>query len=301
LAQALRLVSRQCAILNQQALSRLERGERKKMAISLNTNLAAAIAVQNLNATNKKLNQTQLNISTGLRVNGPKDDASTYAIAQNQRGDIAGFRAIRSALASGESAVNVAIDAGKSISNLLIEMKAKVVQSNQSTLDAASRTALHNDFRALADQIEAIVVTAEFNDVNLIKTDAATFSVLSNIDGSLIQVSAQKMDQTNLVIQTATLLTSANAASALVLINTAIVLASQKLAGLGASAKRLEVQSEFIVKLTDVLVDGVGNLVDADMGEESARLQALQVKQQLGVQAIAIANSQPQAVLGLFR
>ncbi|PPR75897.1 MAG: hypothetical protein CFH01_02017, partial [Alphaproteobacteria bacterium MarineAlpha2_Bin1] len=75
------------------------------MAISINTNLAAAVAVQNLNKTNKLLNSSQLNIATGLRVNGPKDDASTYAIAQNQRGDVAGFKAIRSALASGESAV----------------------------------------------------------------------------------------------------------------------------------------------------------------------------------------------------
>ena len=155
-----------------QALSRLVR--ERKMAISINTNLAAAIAVQNLNKTNKLLNNSQLNIATGLRVNGPKDDASTYAIAQNQRGDVAGFKAIRSALASGESAVNVAIDAGKAISDLLIEIKAKVVQSNQSTLDAASRTALHNDMKALRDQITSIVNTAEFNDVNLIQSGAPT-------------------------------------------------------------------------------------------------------------------------------
>ena len=109
------------------------------------------------------------------------------------------------------------------------------------------------------------------------------------------------MDQTNLAINALSLLTSANAASALAVINTSIVSASEKLAGLGASAKRLEVQSEFVVKLTDVLIDGVGNLVDADMGEESARLQALQVKQQLGIQAISIANAQPSSILGLFR
>ena len=271
------------------------------MAISINTNLAAAIAVQNLNLTNKALNKSQLNISTGLRINGPKDDASTYAIAQNQRGDIAGFKAIRTSLASGESTVNVAIDAGKAISNLLIQIKAKVVQSNQSTLDAASRTALHNDMAALRDQIMSIVVTAEFNDVNLIKSNAATFTVLSNVEGSTIAVSAQKLDITALSIQTLNLLTSQSAASAIALINTGVITASNALAGLGASAKRLEVQNEFIVKLTDVLIDGVGNLVDADMGTESATLQALQVKQALGVQAISIANATPQSILGLFR
>ena len=293
------MLSRRLCHMKTQALSRLVR--ERKMAISINTNLAAAVAVQNLNKTNKLLNSSQLNIATGLRVNGPKDDASTYAIAQNQRGDVAGFKAIRSALASGESAVNVAIDAGKAISDLLIEIKAKVVQSNQSTLDAASRTALHNDMKALRDQITSIVNTAEFNDVNLIQSGAPTFSVLSNVDGSVIKVSAQEMHTTSLAVNAINLLTSANAASALGAINTAILIASERLAGLGASAKRLDVQSEFIVKLTDVLIDGVGNLVDADMGEESARLQALQVKQQLGIQAISIANAQPQSVLGLFR
>ena len=88
------------------------------MVLSVNTNLGAALALQNLNATNKRLNQTQLNITTGLRVNGPKDDASTYAIAQNMRGDIAGYRAIKTSLAAGESTVNVAINAGKAISEL---------------------------------------------------------------------------------------------------------------------------------------------------------------------------------------
>ena len=130
------------------------------MVLSVNTNLGAAIALQNLNATNNRLEKTQLNITTGLRVNGPKDDAATYAIAQNQRGDIVGYRAVSTALAGGESTVNVAIDAGKAISELMIEMKAKVVQANQSQLDAASRTALHNDFAALRDQIETIVATA---------------------------------------------------------------------------------------------------------------------------------------------
>jgi len=271
------------------------------MVLSVNTNLGAAIALQNLNATNNRLEKTQLNITTGLRVNGPKDDAATYAIAQNQRGDIAGYRAVGTALAGGESTVNVAIDAGKAISELMIEMKAKVVQGNQSQLDAASRTALHNDFAALRDQIETIVATAEFNGVNIINQSSVTFQVLSTVDGSIISVSAQKMDTTSLAINTTTLLTSSGATAALTAINSAIVSVSDRLAALGASAKRLEVQTDFTVKLVDILTDGVGNLVDADMARESANLTALQVKQQLGVQALSIANATPQIILSLFQ
>ena len=271
------------------------------MVLSINTNLGAAIALQNLNSTNNKLEGSQLNITTGLRVNGPKDDAATYAIAQNQRGDVGGFKALRTALAGGESTVNVAIEAGKAISELLIEMKAKVVTSNQSQLDAASRTALHNDFIALRDQIATIVATAEFNGVNLINRAATNLSVLSTIDGSQTNVSAQKMDTTTLAVNASTLLTSAGALTALTAVNAAIISVSNQLANFGASAKRLDIQAEFTTKLVDILTDGIGNLVDADMAEESAKLSALQVKQQLGVQALSIANATPQVILRLFQ
>ena len=97
------------------------------MALSVNTNIGAMVALQNLNITNKRLEQTQLHITTGLKINGPRDDAATFAIAQNMRGDIAGLGSVKTALASGDSSVAVAIEAGKSVSDLLIEMKAKVV------------------------------------------------------------------------------------------------------------------------------------------------------------------------------
>ena len=113
------------------------------MTLSVNTNIGAMVALQHLNSTNTAMEKTQLAITTGLRVNGPKDDASTYAIAQNMRGDIVGLGAVKTALANGEATLNVAITAGKSISDLLTEMKAKVVQANQAGLDTASRTAAY--------------------------------------------------------------------------------------------------------------------------------------------------------------
>lgn len=270
------------------------------MAFSVITNNAAAIALQSLTSISKSLEKTQLNISTGLKVNGPQDDASTFAIAQNQRGEVAGLESVASALANGKSIVDVAITAGQSIADLTVELKAKVVQANQAGLDANSRSALNNDFIALRDQILEVTRTAEFNGVNLVQSGATATSVLSTVDGSTIAVSAQTFDPTSLGIQSATLSSSANAATALTAIDSAITTVSSKLAALGSVSTRIDVQSDFSTKLRDILKTGIGNLVDADLAEESANLQALQIQQQLGVQALSIANSSPQTILGLF-
>jgi flagellin len=108
------------------------------------------------------------------------------------------------------------------------------------------------------------------------------------------------MDATTLAIQSQVLNTSAGAATALTAIDSAITSVSDKLAALGSVSKRIEVQGDFTTKLTDILKAGVGTLVDADLAEESATLQALQIKQQLGVQALSIANAGPQSILALF-
>src|SRR3546814_6363653 len=110
------------------------------MTLSVNTNAGAAIALQSLNLTTRSLERTQLNISTGLRVNGPKDDASTFAIAQNLRGEVSGLNAVKTALANGEATVNVAIDAGTSVSDLLTEMKAKRSEEHTSELQSLMRS-----------------------------------------------------------------------------------------------------------------------------------------------------------------
>ena len=270
------------------------------MVLSINTNAGAMIALQSLSETTRSLETTQLRVTTGLKVNGPKDDAATFAIAQNMRGDVAGMTAVRTNLALGQSVVNVAIDAGRAIADLLTEMKAKTVQASQEGLDTDSYSALHQEFTSLRAQIETIVSTAEFNGKNLIQSAATNFKVLSTVDGSTITVTKQSIDATTLKIHTASLTDATNAATALTAINTAIITVSNALAALGSSAKRVDIQAEFTTKLMDVVKQGIGNLVDADLATESANLQAQQIKQQLGVQALAIANAGPQAILRLF-
>ena len=269
------------------------------MAMSVNTNAGAMIMLQNLSKTNKGLETTQLRVTTGLKVNGPKDDAATFAIAQNMRGDIAGMQAVKSALAMGEATVNVAISAGKAVSDLLIEMKAKVVQANQAGLDTDSRDALNNEFTSLRAQLDTVVLSAEFNGKNLITSSASALSVLSTVEGSTISVAAQELNTSSIGVSTSEL--STGASQALEDVDTAIVTVSNALASLGSSAKRVEIQAEFTVQLVDILKQGVGNLVDADLAEESAALQSLRIKQQLGVQALSIANAGPQSILALFR
>ena len=269
--------------------------------LSILTNVGAMTALEQLNSTNKRLQRTQPNITTGLQVNGPKDDAATYHIAQRLRGDVAGTKSVKTALANGEATVNVAISAGKAIAHLLIDMKSKIVQANQAGLDSASRTALDNDFRALREQITTIVATAEFNSVNLIASGASATSVLATVDGSIIAVNAQSMDTSTLGIASVDLTTSAGASTALTAIDSAITSVSDKLASLGSTASRIEVQTEFTTTLIDILTAGLGNLVDADMAEEAASLTALQVQQQLGVQSLSIANASPGTILALYQ
>lgn len=179
----------------------------------------------------------------------------------------------------------------------MIEMKAKTVQASQAGLDTDSYTALNQELTSLRAQIETIIASADFNGKNLIESAATNFDVLSTVDGSTITITKQSIDATTLSIHT----DATVAGTALTAISQAIITVSNALASLGSSAKRVDIQTEFTSKLQDILKQGVGNLVDADLAEESANLQAFQIKQRLGVQALAIANSGPQSILDLFR
>jgi flagellin len=268
--------------------------------LSFVTNQSAMIALQELTFQTQRLRETQLSITTGLKVSGPKQDGAAFAIATRLRGDVAGLNSVKTALATGEAQVNVAVSAAKSIADLLTEIKAKVVAANQSGLDSSSRSALESDFTALRSQLQTIVDTADLDTVNLIKRSASTLNVLSSVEGSVIAVSAQPLDVTTLGIGTLTLLSSAAASTALTAVNSAIELAADKLSALGTSAKRLEIQSDFTTNLLTSFAEGIGAQVDTDLAEASALLQAQQIQQQLSVQALAIANAAPTLVLGLF-
>lgn len=275
------------------------------MANSVNTNFGALIALQNLNATNADLAATQSRINTGKKVSSAKDNGAIWAIAQGQRADIGALGAVKSSLDRGLSAVDVSLAAGESISDLLLQLKEKALAATDKSLSTASRNALNEDFKAIRDQITTVANNADFNGVNLLKTGATGFQALANAQGTAsmtVTPEVLALGSTNVTVAaTTTIGTSTLATTALGLVNASIDNVSAALARLGTKSKALDTHRVFVGKLTDSLEAGVGNLVDADLAKESAKLQALQTKQQLGVQALGIANQSPQILLSLFR
>lgn len=275
------------------------------MTNSVNTNAGAMIALQNLNRTNMELEQVQSRINTGLSVAGAKDNGGIYAIAQRMRSEVSGYKAVQDSLNRAVSTVDVALAAGEAISDLIIEMKEKALAAADTSLDAASRTALNEDFKALRDQITTIVSNAEFNGTNLINNSTASITALANADGSnTITVLDENLALTGSVITiaaTASFATATQADTIASQLGTSLDNVNASLARLGTKSKALEIHSTFVTKLSDALTEGIGNLVDADLARESAKLQSLQVKQQLGIQALSIANQSPQSILSYFR
>jgi len=395
------------------------------MSFSVNTNNNAMAALRTLSQTNSSMTQVQSRINTGMAVAGAKDNASTFAIAQGMRGDIAGLKAVQSTLQLGETTVNTALKGAEDIFKKLETMKEKVVEGQSANRDSA---AIQRDLDAIAESITGIANAAQFNGVNLLNSapganDLKVLSSLNRTGANSVTVDYQtiqsgdlraaslgvgalniqqgygkfeldstadladtkvfefQMDDANgtavtytfalhdvananptlpqqsatqrsimvdfdatdstlvrldkmaqamnkegftatlnsttgaLEVRGARDITAATSdatgatatdegadpSAALTAIETAINTMKGHVARLGTNANQLTTQKDFVKSLSDSLVSGVGSLVDADLAEESARLQALQTKQQLGIQALSIANQGPGAVLSLFR
>jgi len=275
------------------------------MSFSVNTNVGAMTALQYLSATQSQLNATQSQINSGLKVASARDDGSIYAIAQNQRGAVAGYAAVNDSLNRASSAVDVALSAGQSISDLLIQLKTKALSAADASLDTASRQAMNQDFVALRDQIGTIVKNAAFNGFNLVDGSTTQITALASADGTRrITTAAQNMSLSGSIVtltSTASISTQTNASTLVATIQTSLTNVNAALAKLSSGVKKFSIQAGFSQKLSDTLTAGIGQLVDANMASESAMLQSLQVKQQLGVQALSIANQAPQTILALFR
>ena len=275
------------------------------MSFSVNTNTGAMTALQYLQQTQGQLNQTQSAINSGLKVATAKDDGAIYAIAQNQRGAVAGYSSVISSLNNGSSAIDVALSAGQSISDLLIQLKQKALSAADTSLDTASRQALNADFTALRDQMTTIVKNAVFNGFNLVDGSTTKVQALASADGTRhVTTLAQNMNLSGSIVtikSTSTVSTQVKASALIATIQTSLTNVNSALAKLSAGSAKFSIQATFTQKLSDTLTTGIGNLVDANMAQESAMLQSLQVKQQLGVQALSIANQSPQTILSLFK
>jgi flagellin len=274
--------------------------------LSVNTNAGALIALENLNNTSQQLEQAQNIVSTGLQVANAKDNGAIWAIAQNERATISCLDAVKSSLQTGQSIIDVANSAGTTVSNLLTQMEQKALAASDQSLDTASRQSLNADFVALRNQIGSTVANADFNGVNLLDGSQTQITSLANAQGtSVLTTIAQNLSLGGSIVTlsaTATISASASgAATVLTTVEASLANVDNALAQLGTSSKALDTHLNFVSNLQDTLTTGVGNLVNADLAKESATLQALQTKQQLGIQALSIANSASSALLGLFR
>jgi flagellin len=267
--------------------------------------MGAMIALQNLNITSQALATSQNRINTGLKIANAKDNGAVWAIAQNQRADVSAIDSVKDSLQRGQSVVEVAISAAETVSDLLGQMKAKALAATDASLDTAARTALNADYTALREQIKKTVSNATFSGANLLKTAASNLVTLADATGaSKLTVVSQVMvlgGANVTVTATSSFSSAATASTELGLVNASITNVNAAIAKLGTGSKALQTHLDFIGKLQDTMVAGIGNLVDADVAAESARLQALQTKQQLGVQALAIANGSSSILLSLFR
>lgn len=399
---------------------------------SILTNNGAMVALQTLKSVNSNLGKTQAEISTGKSVATAKDNSAVWAISKVMESDVKGFKAIGDSLSLGSSTVAVARNAAETVTDLLTQMKGKIVAAQEDNVD---RTKINNDVTALKDQIKSVVGAAQFNGLNLVNGTSGDVDVLASLDrdntggvsASHITVAQQDLssdgytakaaftgtdgastaadafgltaddgamesviltDPTNYAagdkislrlgdtevsytfsdadvaagnapeeiaaaglkaaieatgldvdvvydpaanagqlditnntgqdmsisgqftstgsgglaaLDSIDVSTGAGAQAALGSIENLIDTAIDASASFGSAQGRIDTQSDFVGKLTDSLTSGIGSMVDADMEETSARLQALQVQQQLATQSLSIANQAPQSLLSLFR
>jgi flagellin len=277
--------------------------ELAEMALnSINTNSGAMIALQNLNATNSELQVTQQRINTGKKVGTAKDNGAIWAMAKGQSSTANSLNAVKDSLQRGQSTIDVALAAGDTVTDLLGKMKEKALAASDTSLNTSSFNALKSDFNSLRDQITKAVTNAKFNGVSIADGSTTKLAFLANSDGSQFTVSAKTISLAGLGLASTSTFTSAAAAKTMIdTVSKALGTATNKLASLGTSSTGLDTHLTFVGKLQDSLDAGVGNLVDADLAKESAKLQSLQTKQQLGIQALSIANQSTGSILSLFR
>jgi flagellin len=275
---------------------------------SILTNNSAMVALETLRNVNRNLESVQSEIATGKKVATAKDNAGIWAVATVMSSDVESFKQISDSLNLGAATVGVARSASEQIVKTLQEIKTLVVTAQGENVD---REKIGADITAKTDLITGFIAAAQFNGLNLIDgTSTDDVNVLSSLnraaDGTVtaanIVVTRQDLDTDILTdLGTLSVADTTDAETAMGTIEDLLQVAIDAAAAFGSSQASIKSQADFVNTLTDSLKAGVGSLTDSDIEAASAKLQALQVQQQLGVQALSIANQQPQALLSLFR
>ncbi len=303
---------------------------------SLLTNNSALTALQTLNATASALTTTQGRISSGLRVANASDNAAYWSIATTMKSDNAALSSVKDALALGSATIDVQSSALNSSVDVINQIKSKLVAATQPGVD---RTKVQSEISSLQSQLKSISDSASFSGQNWLSVDSstagynATKSIVSSfsrdstgavsvgtidVDTSTVKMydangttgiidKSRTSGSTSASLATMDISALTDSSADIATINNYVKIADAALSdvttaasNLGAAKNRITSQSTFVSSLMDSITKGVGSLVDADMNQESTKLQALQVQQQLGVQSLSIANQNSQMILKLF-
>jgi len=272
---------------------------------SVNTNAGAMVALQSLNRTNTELGVTQKRISTGFRVNDAKDDGAAFAVAQTVRADVAGLTAANEQLGGTKGILDTALSGLTKVSETMVNVRATLVRLADDTLNADQRAQYETQYEALRTQITNFITDATYNGRTLLSTTApegGDIATTRNESGTTYTLTA--VDGAGTLIIAAAPTDAATAQAALASggdFETVQSALSDALNTFGSDSRYLDSQIAYNKDKADSLESGLGALIDADLAKESARLQSLQIRQQLGTQALSIANQAPQTLLSLFR
>ena len=274
------------------------------MSNSINTNVGAMVALASLRTTQANLNVASKQVQTGYRVADAADDASTFSVAQGIRGNLQAYQAVQASLANGVGLGSVTQAALTNISNLIGNLQAKITQLADGSISANQRAIYTADFNAMTSQVANFISQANYNGSNLLSAASTAKTFLADTNGtSLTMTSQSSVDAAfNTFATTANIVaTASDAAAGLNNLSTFQQAVATSLGANAAETRTLQLQSSFVNSIVDATTTGLGAIVDADIGKASASVQALQVRQQLGIQSLSIANQQPSVLLGLFR
>jgi len=282
------------------------------MTFSVHSMASVNSALQHMSMLQSESAKVHDRIATGLKVGSASDNGTVWAMAQVMRTDNESRQSALTSIDLGTGVVETALAAAEGISDLMVEMQSKLVAATDTTLDEQSWRSLMTDFIELGNQATRLAENASFNDLNLLESGGEDLSVLIGKDpGSTMTIAAEDLTDGGGIFDAglaANLPQSDNAIVAtrptsadVVAFEASLVDVTSAVSRLGVGLRSLEIQKTLLVKQMDVTSAGIGNLVDSDLGRESAKLQALQVREQLGMQALEIANRSPRVILNFFQ
>jgi flagellin len=272
---------------------------------SVNTNRQAVFALQSLNQTSSELSGVQKRVSTGFRVADARDDGGAFAVAQAVRSDVAGVTAVGEQLGGVKGVLQTTFAALSTVSDTMKQVRATLTRLADGAINGDQRAQYETQYTLLTTQISDFIDDATYNGrtlLSLVGPTGGDITGIRNEGGGTFTIKA--VDGETLKLSTTA---PAAATTAQLMIASGgdfddiDALISTQLNEFGASMQYVENQINYNAKKVDAMNEGLGALVDADLARESSKLQALQTRQQLGIQTLGIANQGPQILLSLFR